>query len=165
MRLVHHHRHVDLDKSFLGKEEASKHPPHLSSFCAMRESASCWSPAIQKFSDDMGLRCRYPSRQNALSQRWCQASVCQLLTIVEPTVAHSLQRASCLGVLPKMVANWSCLCQNCLSFDVHLASSIPNFSSVPKNCTRELFSRINQPPRRRPLSLTYIVGVLVLLLK
>ena len=46
---VHHHRHIDLEKALLGIEETSKHPLHLASFCAMRESASRWSPSIQIF--------------------------------------------------------------------------------------------------------------------
>ena len=90
----------------------------------MRESASRWSPSIQNFSDDMELRCRHPSRQNDQSQRWCWASVCQLPTIVKPTVAHSLQRASCLGVLPTWSRTSHVVCQFCLSFDVHLASTL-----------------------------------------
>ena len=49
MRLVHHRRHSHLEKTFLGKEKASKQPLHLSSFCAMRESASRWSPSVQIF--------------------------------------------------------------------------------------------------------------------
>ena len=39
------------------------------------------------------------------------------------------------------------------------------FHPFPKNCTRELSSLIKPPPHRRPLSLTYIIGVLVLLFK
>ena len=119
-------------RHFLGKEEASKHPLHLSSFCAMRESASRWSPSIQIFSDDVELLCRYPSRRNAQSQRWCWASVCQLLTIVKPTVAEPPEsQLSWSG--PNMVATWSCSCQFCLSLDISICNrAFRPFHPFPK---------------------------------
>ena len=52
-------------KDISGQRDGVETP---TSFCAMRESASRWSPSSQTFSDDMRLWCRYQSRRNAQSQ-------------------------------------------------------------------------------------------------
>ena len=88
MRLVHHHRHIHLEGTFLGKEKALKHP-HRSAPCGKAPHAG--HHHFRFFSDDMRLWCRYQSRRKAQSQMMV-LSICQLLTIVKPTVAHSPPR-------------------------------------------------------------------------
>ena len=75
---------------------------------------------VRFFSEDMRLSCRYQSRWNARSQRWCQASICQLLAIVKPSVTHSFPESKLSWSGLNMVTNCSWSCQFCLSLYVSI---------------------------------------------
>ena len=103
---INHRRHIHLEKTFLGKEKALKHPLHLSSFCAMRESASRWSPSIQIFFGRHAALVSLPvTPERPITMM--VLSICQLLTMVKPTVAHSLLESELSWSGLNMVANWS----------------------------------------------------------
>ena len=144
MRLIHRHRHIDLE--VISRQRGGVETP-TSPFIVLRHAGKRLTLVTiisKKFSDTMGLRCRHaPITTMVLGICLSTADICK------PTVAHSLQRASCLGVLPRWSQTGHVCVNVCLSFDVHVASSIPNFSSVPKNCTRDFFSH---QPTATPLT-------------
>ena len=159
MRLVHHRKHIDLEKSFLGEEEASKHPPHLSSFCAMRESASPWSPSITFFFGhhrapvSPRVTPERPITTMVLGICLSTADNCQTTCRAQPPESQLSWSA------PNMAANWSCLCQFYLSFDMSICHrALRTFHPFPKIAHVNFLSH-------QPLSLAYITGVLALLLK
>ena len=133
MRLVHHHKHIDLEKVISRRRGGVETP--TSPFIVLRHAGKRLTLVTINsfFSDTIGLRCRHASRQNAQSQRWCWASVCQLPTIVKPPVAHSLQRASCLGVLPTWPRTGHVCVNIYLSFDMSICHrALRTFHPFPK---------------------------------
>ena len=134
-------KHIDLERSFLGEEEASKHPLHLSSFCAMRESASRWSPSIQFFSRRHGAPVSLPVTPErpittiGLSICLSTADNCQTSCRAQPPESQ----LSWSG--PNMVATWSCLCQFCLSLDISICHrAFRTFHPFPKTARVNFFS-------------------------
>ena len=159
MRLVHHRKHIDLEKVISRRRGGVETP--TSPFIVLRHAGKRLT--LVTINSIFFGHHRAPVSPRVTPERPITTMVlgiclstadnCQTTCRAQPPESQLSWSA------PNMAANWSCLCQFYLSFDMSICHrALRTFHPFPKIAHVNFLSH-------QPLSLAYITGVLALLLK